>query len=68
MISPTPRDRAAKAATFLGTYDEQGREETDAIDAITDIMHCAHQKGWDPQHILHTAQMHFEIEIEEAST
>jgi len=61
----TPKQCADKVAPFLNQYDESGTEHTDAVDLITDVMHYAHQRGWDTDEILRSAQLHFEAELEE---
>jgi hypothetical protein len=74
MSEPTNKDRARWAKKALAAFTKQtfGRHpdkmhpddlECAISDLICDLLHFAHQSGFDPKGRLNAAEMHFDAEI-----
>ena len=79
MSEPTNQERArwARAAlavftdrTYSGDHpDTMDRDDLESAigDLMCDLMHLAHQQGFEPQAIIETAGNHYAVEIAEAA-
>ena len=71
MISDPSND--GRAAVALAALESQEKYHDDwpagfgnsIADLVTDLMHLARLNGVEPDYIIHTAQMHFDAEVEE---
>ena len=70
-MEPTNRDRAKRAeqallATHSETVDADGGDYyTGIADLMADLLHLAHQKGYDTKRVISLAQLHFDAEVED---
>lgn len=64
----TNEERAEKAyRTLINAGFDVHPQEMDAsiTDLVADLLHLAHQYDIEPDYITHTAQMHYQAEVEE---
>jgi hypothetical protein len=68
---PTNEERAAAALEALSGAKYQGdravTDPEDISDLVADLLHLARSLGIEPDYIIHTAQMNYQAEIEEAA-
>lgn len=59
------KSKSVKVERMLKSFYETWDYETAASDCMADIMHLAHQEGWDFSEALSKARLHFNAEIKD---
>lgn len=63
---PTNEERAAAARQALAAVDKYDSYDTDSItDLVSDLLHLARKEGIEPDYVIQTATMNFDVEVEE---
>ena len=65
----TREERAERAFRTLPNSELNSMSEEDRattfVDLVTDLLHRAYQYGVEPDYVIHTAQMHYQAEVDE---
>jgi len=69
-MDPTIEERAALAMAALESqekYRDAWPEGLDSsiVDLVTDLLHLARENDIEPDYVIHTAQMHFDAEMQD---
>jgi len=70
MVSDPSNDERAAIALAALESQEKYHDHPDGlgemiVDLVTDLLHLARENDIEPDYIIHTAQMHFDAEVQE---